>query len=119
MFDGLNPNTYSSKEEWLNTYREKADKTFDETMKLYQEVRQFPKIDVELKSLRDHAKDTLSLAMTVGNNVPEVNVNLGNIPTTNIIHFHRETSDNLYTRLLRYTLQVSKLETNKKKSQDL
>ena len=103
----------------MNTYREKADKTFDETVKLYEEVRQLPKPDVALKTVSDHAKDTPSLAMTVGNNVSEVNVNLENIPTTDIIHFHRETSDILYTRLLRSTLQVSKLETNKKKAQDL
>ena len=104
VFDGLTPNKYSSKEEWLNTYREKYDKTFDEPVKLYEEVRQFPKPDVTLKTTRDHAKDTLCLAMTVGNKVSEVNMNLENISNTEIIHFHRETSDILYTRLLRYTL---------------
>ena len=88
-------------------------------MKLYEEVRQFPKPDVALKTVRDHAKDTLSLAMTVGNKVSQVNVNLKNIPTTDIIHFHRETSDILYTRLLRSTLQISKVEINKKKAQDI
>ena len=69
MFDGLTPNKYSSKEEWLNTYREKDGKTFDETVKLYEEVRQLPKLDVTLKTISDHSKDTLSLAMTVGNKV--------------------------------------------------
>ena len=60
-----------------------------------------PKLDVTLKSLRDHVKDTLSLAMTMGNKVFKVNVNLGNIPTTNIIHLNRETNDILNTRLLK------------------
>ena len=69
VFDGVTPNKYTSKEEWLNTYREVADKTFDETKKLYEEVRQFPNPDVTLKTVRDHSKDTLSLAMTVGNKV--------------------------------------------------
>ena len=69
MFDGLTPNKYSSKEEWLNTYRENVDKTLDEIVKLYEEVRQSPKQDVTLQTIRDHAKDTLSLAMTVGNKV--------------------------------------------------
>ena len=84
VFDGLTPNKYSSKEEWLNTYREKADKNFDETMKLYEEVRQFPKPDITLKNIRDHAKDTLRLVITVGNKVFEVNVNLEKIPSTYI-----------------------------------
>ena len=82
-------------------------------------MRQFPKTDVTLKTIRDHAKDTLSLAMTVGNKVSEVNVNLENIPTTYIIHFHRETCDIIYIILLKSTLQVSKLESNKNKAQDL
>ena len=69
VFDGVTPNTYTSKEEWLNTYREVVDKTFDETVKLYEEVRQLPKPDVNLKTVRDHAKDTLSLAMTICNKV--------------------------------------------------
>ena len=66
-----------------------------------------PKPDVTLKIVRDHAKDTLSLAMTVGNKVSEVNVNLENIeniPTTNMIHLQRETCDIIYTRLLKSTL---------------
>ena len=35
VFDEVTPNTNTTKEEWLNTYREVADKTFDETVKLY------------------------------------------------------------------------------------
>ena len=72
-----------------------------------------------MKIVRDHVKDTLSLAMTVGNRVFEVNVNLGNIPTTDMIHLNRETSDILNTRLLKATLQMSKLESIKKKTWDL
>ena len=36
VFDGQTPSKYASKEDWLNTYREKVDKTFDETVKLYE-----------------------------------------------------------------------------------
>ena len=57
--------------------------------------------------------------MTIGNKVSEVNVNLENIPTTDMIHLHREIGDIIYTKLLKSTLQVSKLESNKKKFQDL
>ena len=51
-----------------------------------------------LKTMRDHATDTLSMALTVGNNVSEVNVNLKKVPTTDIIHLNRETIDILNTR---------------------
>ena len=115
VLNGVTWNKYTSKEEWLNTYREVANKTFDETVKLYKEVRQFLKKNVTLKIVRDHAKDTLSFSMTIGNRVLEVNVNLNNIPTTDMIHLHRETSDIIYTKFLKSTLHVSKPESNKKK----
>ena len=57
--------------------------------------------------------------MIVGNKVSEVNVNLEKIPTIDIIHFHRETNDIIYTRLLKSTLQVSKLESDKNKDHGL
>ena len=69
VFDGKTPSKYASKEYWLDTYREKADKTFDEIVKLYEEIRQLPKPNVALNIVRDHATDTLSLAMTMGNKV--------------------------------------------------
>ena len=51
----------------MNTYKEKADKNFDETINIYEEIRQLSKLDVALKNVRDHGIDTLSLAMAVGN----------------------------------------------------
>ena len=110
---------YESKKYWLNTDREKADKTFDEIDKIYKQIRQLPGPDVALKTVRDHATDTLSLAMTMGNKVSEVRVKLENIPTVDIIHLNKETGDILNTRLLKATLQISKLESSKTKNQDL
>ena len=72
-----------------------------------------------LKIVSDHAIDTLILALTVGNKVSKVNVNLKKVPTTDIIHLNRETNDILNTRLLKATLQISKLESNKEKTQGL
>ena len=82
-------------------------------------MRPLPKLDVTLKTVRNHAKDTLSLAMTVGNKVSEVNVYLEKIPIAYIIQFHKETNDIIYTRLIKSTLQVSKMESNKKRVEDL
>ena len=39
VFDGKTPSKLDSKEYFLNTYRETADKTFDETVRLYDEIR--------------------------------------------------------------------------------
>ena len=46
-------------------------------------------------------------------------MNLKNIPTTDMIHLHRETCDIIYTDLLKETLQVSKLQLSKKRVEDL
>ena len=69
MFDGQNPNRHASKEEWLDSYRERVNINFNETKKLYDEVLQFPYPNVALKIVRDHATDTLNLALIVGNRV--------------------------------------------------
>ena len=46
-------------------------------------------------------------------------MNLGQVPTLDIIHLNRETEDILNTRLLKSTLQMSKLESSKTKTRDL
>ena len=78
-----------------------------------------PYPNVALKTVGDHATDTLSLALTMGNKVSEVNVNLAKVPTTDILHLNRETGDILNAILLKATLQISKLEARKMKNLDL
>ena len=72
-----------------------------------------------LKTVRDHATDTLSLALEVGNKVSEVNVILSKVPTSNIIHLNKETGDILNTRLLKATIQLSKSKESKAKTSNL
>ena len=116
VFDGQTPNKHASKEEWIEYYRERNNRNFNETTKLYDKVVQFPYPNVALKTVRDHAIDTLILALIVGNRVSEVNVNLEKVPTTDIIDLNRETSDILKKQLLKDTLQMSKLELSKEKT---
>ena len=82
---------------------------------MYNKVKQFPYPNVALNTVRDHTTDTLSLALTTGNKVSEVNVNLAKVPTTNIIQLNRDTDDMLNSRLLKATLQMSKLRQVKQK----
>ena len=42
-------------------------------------------------------------------------MNLKKIPTTDMIHLHIETCDIIYTNLLQATMQVSKLQSSKKR----
>ena len=86
VFDGKTPRKHASKEDQLGSYRERADKTFKETAELYGEAAWFPYPNVASKTVRDHANDTLSLALEMGNKVSEVSVNLSKVPTTDIIH---------------------------------
>ena len=45
----------------------------------------------------------------------ELRINLVKIPTTDMIHLHREIGDIIYTDLLKETWQVSKLQSSKKR----
>ena len=86
LFHGKNPSKYTSKEDLQNTYREMADKTFDEIVRLYDEIRQLPGPGIALNTMRDHTTITLILAMSMGNKVSEVRVNLEQVPTPDIIN---------------------------------
>ena len=75
--------------------------------------------NVALKIVRDHATDTLSLALVVGSKVSEVNVNLSNIPDFDIIHLSKEIRVILYTRLLKASIQLSKSEEIRAKTSNI
>ena len=55
---------YKSKTELLNKYKYMGWKYFDETLKLYDEVRKLSSEDISLVTIRDHAKNTLNLVVT-------------------------------------------------------
>ena len=105
VFEGHTLSEFASKEEWLRSYRDRADKTFEETTELYREASRFPQPNVALKTIINHDTNTLSLALAVGNKVSEVNVSLSEVPTFDIIHLKKETGDILNTRLLKATIQ--------------
>ena len=105
VFEGKNEQ--ASKEEWLKSYRDKVDQTFEETIELYHEASRLLHSNVALKVVRDHATDTLSLALAKGSKVTEVNVNLSKVPNSNIIHLSKEIGGILNTRLLRGSIQLS------------
>ena len=100
VFEGHPLSEFASKEEWLRYYRDRANKTFEETVELYREAMRLPQPNMALKTIRDHAIDTLSLALEVGNKMFEVNVSLSKVPTSDIIHLNKEIRDILNTRLL-------------------
>ena len=77
VFDGNTPSKYASKEDFLNTYRYTTNKTFDETVRFYDEIRQLHGPLVALNTMRDHTIDSLSMVMSMGNKVLEFRVNLG------------------------------------------
>ena len=93
LFDGKTPSKHASKEDWIKSYRERDDKTFEEIAELYSEAMWLHYRNVALNIVRDHATDTLSLAFSMGNKVSEVSVNLSKVPTTDIIHLNKETGD--------------------------
>ena len=88
-------------------------------MKLYDEVRKLFGQDVSLVTIRNQAKGTLNLAVTVENKVAKLRMNMKKVRTIDIIHLHKETSDIIYIYLLQATLKVSNLQSGKKKVEDL
>ena len=78
-----------------------------------------PQPNMVLKNVQDHATDTLSLALVVGNKVSEVNVSLSKVPTSDIIHLNKEIGDIPDTRQLKAAIQLSKSEKIKVRTSNL
>ena len=57
--------------------------------------------------------------MSMGNKVLEARVNLGQVPTLDIINLNKEIGDILNTRLLKATLKMAKLDSSKTKTRNL
>ena len=61
-------------------------------------------------TIRDHTQNTLNLEITTKNKVAEMRMNLENIPTPDMIHFHKHDGEVIYSDLLKATLKVSRLQ---------
>ena len=98
-----------NKVELVDKYKGIKDITSQETMKLYSEVRKISNQDVSLVSVRDYVQNTLNSALASKNRVVEVKMNLNDIPIPDMIHLHKKTGDILFTHLMKFTMELSKL----------
>ena len=61
-------------------------------------------------TIRDHTQNTLNLEITTKNKVSEMRMKLENIPAPDMIHFHKQVGEVIYSDLLKATLKVSRLQ---------
>ena len=78
-------------------YKNDRDKSLDESLKLYANVRKISSKDVSLVTVKDHAKNTLNLALFTKNKVVEMRLNLENIPILDLIHLYKQTREVIYS----------------------
>ena len=106
---------FRDKMELLDKYKEIMDMTAEKTLKLCAEVRRIYSQDLSLIVVRDQSHNTLNLALSTNRKVVEITMNLEDIPIPDMIHFHKQTGDILFTNLLKSTLKLSKMEVTKSK----
>ena len=80
---------------------------------MYSEVGKISSQYVSLSTVRDYSHKTLNMSLETKNKVVEMKMDLKNIPILDIMHLHKQTGDILFTDLLKATLKLSKLQTNK------
>ena len=93
----------------MDKYKGMKDTNWEETIKLYYEVRNISNQDVSLVSVRDYVQNTLNLDLDSKKIVVEVKMNLDDIPILDMIHPHKYTRDILFTHFLKITLELYKL----------
>ena len=97
------------------TYRDNIDTSLDESLKLYANVRNISAKYVSLVIVKDHAHNTLNLAVSTKNRVAEMRLNLENISVPDMNHLHKQTGEVIYNDLLKATLKVSRMKSTKTK----
>ena len=80
---------FKTKVELFDKYRDDKEVSTNESLKLYVDVRKISSKDVALVTVRDHAQNTLNLAVTSKNKVAEMMINMENIPVPDMILLHK------------------------------
>ena len=60
----------------------------------------------------------MDLALATNRNFFEIRMDLKDIAISDMIHFHKQTRDILFTNFLKSTLKLSKMEVTKSKIED-
>ena len=71
--------------------------------------------EVSLVTVKDHARNTLNLAVATINRIVEMRFNLKYILVPNMIHLHNHIGEFIYSDLMKATLKVSKLQSTMSK----
>ena len=79
--------------ELFGKYRDNKDTSLVESLKLYDGVRKISSKDVSLVTVKDHAQNTLNLAVATKNRVAEIRLNLENIHVPDMIHLHKQIGE--------------------------
>ena len=77
--------------ELYDRYRDNKETTLDESLKFYVDFGKMSSKNVSLVTFKDHAKNTLNLAVATKNKVAEMRMNLENIPVPDMIHLNKHT----------------------------
>ena len=85
----------------------------NESLKLYVEAKKVFGQEVSLVFVGDRKHNTLNLGIASKNKVAKMKINLDDSPVPDMIHLHKHTRDIIDADLVKSTLKISKLQTNK------
>ena len=91
----------------FDKYRDDKEVATNESLKLYEDARKLSSKDVSYVTIRAQTQNTLNLEIETKNKVVEMRMNIENIPTPDMIYFHKHTGEVIYDDLLKATLKVS------------
>ena len=94
----------------LQNYVEMRNFSIKENMKMMSQAREVARKGVSLYIAKDDANNTLKIVVVDEQKMSEVNIIMDGINIPDKIHFHKKVFDVLYSYLLSYFLNKSKLE---------
>ena len=110
LFSQAQPTQYKSKVEIVKKYTNKRNLTLEENQKLMTEARKFAPEKASLITVKEPIGDSLNIVVVDQNKVVEFQIRMDKVNVPDKIHFHKQSSEVLYSKILHSSLATNKLE---------
>lgn len=110
LFSQAQPTPYKYKVEIVKQYIDKRNLTLEENQKLMAEARMYAPEKASLITIKEPMGDALDIVVLEQNKVVEFQNIMDKVNVPDKIHFHRQSSEALYSKLIHYSLANNKLE---------
>ena len=118
LFSQAQPTQYKSKAKIGKQYIDKRNLTLEENQKLMAEARKYALEKASLITVKEPMGDALNIVVVEKNKVVEFQIRMDKVNVPDKIHFHRQSSEVIYSKVINSSLANNKLEIKVGKTEE-